>query len=368
MITLDDQQMVNERFTELLTKKLTDELDESELKEFHQFLAESQVNKEQYKFFKSYWVQDQEQYSNSDLMFQRIKSKITLPEQAADEIVEEPTGRNVLAMWIRVVAAAFIVAVGGGLLYYMMDRGPGNDYATLQLTETPTRVKSKLVLSDGSEVTLNSQTELRYPAEFKGKTREVFLSGEAFFDVKKDAQHPFIVHAGNMSIKVLGTAFNIRSYKNDAASETTLIRGAIEVTLTDRPNDRIILKPNEKLVLKSTPLTKVAHKKHKVSVNPDSVNTSYALTSLTYLRANDSTVVETSWVNNKLVFKDKEFSGIATQMERWYGIKIKFKNDDAKDYHFTGVFEKETVFQALKALQMIEPFTYKQKNNTIYIY
>src|ERR1019366_6846207 len=110
--------------------------------------------------------------------------------------------------------------------------------------KSPSRVKSKIVLSDGSVVTLNSETTLRYPAEFNGQTREVYLDGEAFFDVAKDHKHPFIVHAGKMNVRVLGTAFNIKSYANDATSETTLIRGAIEVTMSDRPSDRIILKPN----------------------------------------------------------------------------------------------------------------------------
>jgi transmembrane sensor len=361
--------MVDERFIELLTKKLTDELDESELAEFNSFLSGSKANQEQYNFFKSYWIPDQEQYSNSDQMFQRIKSKLILPADAPEMINVERRRPNAVAMWIRVVAAILVLTIGCAGIYYWAARLPVNQYTSLRLTQTPARVKSKVVLSDGSEVTLNSQTELKYPEEFKGKTREIYLNGEAFFDVKKDVQHPFIVHTGKMSIRVLGTTFNIRSYKNDVASETTLLKGAIEVTLTDRPNDRIILKPNEKLVLKSTPMqTNITRKKSKLVAKSDSINTSYALTTLTYLKPNDSTVVETSWVNNKLVFKDQEFREIAMQMERWYGIKIKFKSNQAKAYRFTGVFERETIQQALKALQMIEAFTYKQKNDTIYIF
>ncbi|HWZ04919.1 MAG TPA: FecR domain-containing protein, partial [Mucilaginibacter sp.] len=208
----------------------------------------------------------------------------------------------------------------------------------------------------------------RYPPVFNGQTREVYLNGEAFFDVFKDHQHPFIVHAGKMNVKVLGTAFNIKSYANESRSETTLIRGAIEVTMSDRPSDRIILKPNEKLILNNTTIQKRGVTGNLTAMRTDTVYSNYALTNLTHLKSNDTTVVETSWVNNKLIFKDQAFNEIANQMERWYGVKIAFRNESVKDYRFTGVFENESVIQALDALKLIENFNYKYKNETISIY
>lgn len=272
-----------------------------------------------------------------------------------------------MLLW-RSMAAVLLIGICFSGFYYYDKCAPGVSVAKLQSTKTTSRSKSNIYLTDGSVVTLNSQTVLRYPASFTGATREVYLNGEAFFNVAKDHKHPFIVHAGKMSIKVLGTAFNVRSYSNDQHSETTLIRGAIEVTLSDRPSDRIILKPSEKLILNSTTIQKYIGNNHTPAVVHDSVNTNYALTNLTYLRSNDTTVVETSWVNNKLVFKDELFNELANQMERWYGVKIKFKNDDLRKYRFTGVFEKESLTQALNALRMIESFDYKYKNETVYIY
>jgi ferric-dicitrate binding protein FerR (iron transport regulator) len=365
--------MVNERFIELLTKKLSDEIDAGELEEFNFLIANDEACRQQNSFFKNYWVTNEEQYSNTDLMFQRILSKIEVPEpvtieQEAEATQNSFTNRGIL-LFLRGMAAIFIAAALIGCLYYFIGYNTKNVMLSgLQQKNTPSRTKSKIYLSDGSVVTLNSETTLKYPPSFKGATREVYLTGEAFFDVAKDHQHPFIVHAGNMSIKVLGTAFNVKSYKNDIASETTLIRGAIEVTLADRPSDRIILKPNEKLILKSSTFKKHISRRNLIAQTPDSAKTSYALTNLTYLKPNDTTVVETSWVNNRLTFKDEDFTEIANKMERWYGIKIKFKKSDIKDYRFTGVFEKETVTQALKALQLIEPFSYKYKNETVYIY
>jgi ferric-dicitrate binding protein FerR (iron transport regulator) len=363
--------MDNERFIELLTKKLSDEIDAQELEEFNFLIANDENCRLQNNFFKSYWVKNEEQYSNTNLMFQRILTKIEVSQQGEDSIeaIDESFGTHRKLVFLRRMAAVLLLGICLFSAYYFSAYNLKTPVlAGLQQKKTPSRVKSKIYLSDGSIVTLNSETTLKYPPSFKGATREVYLTGEAFFDVAKDHLHPFIVHAGNMSIKVLGTAFNVKSYKNDVTSETTLIRGAIEVTMADRPSDRIILKPNEKLILKSSTFKRHTINRNLVAQTPDSAKTSYALTNLTYLRSNDTTIVETSWVNNRLVFKDEDFTEIANKMERWYGVKIKFKNTAVRDYHFTGVFERESVTQALGALQLVESFSYKYKNETVYIY
>lgn len=348
---------------------LSDEISEAEMTELNQVIARDPECRKQYNFFKEYWNEDEEKYSNDEILFQRIKTRIgqdTLGEQDSSIQV---SGKKTRFIWLK-VAAAFLVAltvVG----YYVLTsyHSHGKSKNSYQITKTPSRTKSKVYLSDGSVITLNSETELRYPPSFDGPTREVYLNGEAFFDVAKDHAHPFIVHAGKLNVKVLGTAFNVKSYANDKTIETTLIRGAIEVTLNDRPSDRIILKPNEKLVLNNTsvqsPATTPTRRENLI---PHNTNINYSLTNLTHLKANDTTIVETSWVNNQLVFKDETFTDLANQMQRWYGVSIKFKNAQAENYHFTGVFVKENVIEALNALKMIEPFSYKYKNETLYIY
>jgi transmembrane sensor len=361
--------MVNERFIELLAKKLSEEIDESGAAELKYLLANDEECLRQYNFFKTYWVQDQEQYSNGDLMFQKIKARIGVND-AIDEGSHAPSGLRRISLVWRGAAAALLIGICVYAFYYHYALSSNaKELANLEITKTPSRVKSKIILSDGTVITLNSETTLKYPAVFDGKTREVYLSGEAFFDVAKDHKHPFIVHAGKMSVRVLGTAFNVKSYYNDSRSETTLIRGSIEVTLADRPSDRIILKPNEKLILSSTSIEKrLVNSDLMKAAHTDSANTNYVLTNLTYLKPNDTTIVETSWINNKFIFKDEAFNEIANRMERWYGVKIEFKNQHVKGYRFTGVFEKETLTQALDALKMIDVFNYKYKNETVYIY
>jgi ferric-dicitrate binding protein FerR (iron transport regulator) len=356
--------MVNNRFIELLAKKLSAEIDDDELEEFKNLLANDDDCRRHYNFFKTYWVTDEEQYSNTDQMFQRIKNKIGVPEEPLSAVKKHKPA----VFWYS-IAAVFLLGACFILCFVIYK---GNQAFTgvvkLEKTVTPIGTKSKIVLSDGSVVLLNSETSFRYPLSFRGAhNREVYLNGEAFFEVSKDHHHPFIVHTGKMSVKVLGTTFNIKSYANETSSETTLIRGAIEVTLADRPSDRIILKPNEKLILGSPSLKNKKNKRLNSLINYNP-HTKYTLTNLTYFKSNDTTIVETSWTNNKLVFKDEDFYTLTNEMERWYGLKFKFKNDKLKDFPFTGIFDKEDINQALHALELIEPFKYKIKNQTVYIY
>lgn len=362
--------MVNDRFIELLSKKLADEISPEELLEFN-YLLGADDHLQRYHLLKDYWVSGEEEHANTGQLFNKLRAAINEAEPPAQivDYIDNNKKKIGRIYSLGAVAALLLAFLSFGIYKYIIKSGFQSGKSTLELTETPSREKSKITLSDGTVVTLNSETTLKYPMDFSGKTREVYLNGEAFFDVAKDHEHPFIVHTGKMSIRVLGTAFNVKSYQNDVTSETTLIRGAIEVTLSDRPSDRIILKPNDKLVLKNTvPKKHIRSRRIVPYLRDDSTGTSYALTNLTYFKANDTTVVETSWVNNKLLFKDEDFGELANKMERWYGVKIKFKNEEVKDYRFTGVFENESVSQALSALQLIEQFSYKIKKETIYIY
>ena len=361
--------MLNERFIELLTRELSSEISKEESKEFEQFLASDKSCRQQYDFFKSYWKQKDQHYANSDLMFKKIIKRIGVDKEPVHE-AELPVRKNMYILW-RSIAAIFLLAVCSFLLYQWRSSASTvttQDFAGLEKTSTKAQSRSIITLTDGTRVTLNSESTLKYPSSFSGKTREVYLTGEAFFDVHKDHQHPFIIHTGKMNVRVLGTAFNVKAYPNDATSETTLIRGAIEVTLADRPSDRIILKPKEKLIVKNNQVYDDKNTALKKPVNDSNNGTQFILTTLTYYKSQDTSVVETSWLKNKLIFRNEDFTSLAERMQRWYGVNIIFKNEELKQYRFNGIFEKETISQALDALQMTEKFHYKIDNSTIYIY
>jgi ferric-dicitrate binding protein FerR (iron transport regulator) len=371
--------MAYDRFIRLLTKSLSDQLTDAEREEFIQLLQDNKEYRDQKAILEEYWKQDRAQYAVNAAMFKKVQDKISTgaggktpyPRPAQDYPGEQFPRSNTPRIARYSAAASILLALAGIYFIIHKHRTPSLiDSQPIavhwqQKTTQPT-VKTTIILPDSSVITLNSATTLKYPDNFRNGTREVYLDGEAYFDVAKDPAHPFIIHANRMNIKVLGTAFNIKSYPNEQMSEATLIKGSIEVTLNDRPSDRITLKPKEKLIVQNNILIKKANDlAHRDSSAKD---TRYSLTNLTYFRNNARTVVETSWVENKLVFSDKDFEQLSGQLERWYGVHIEFANEKIKEYRFTGFFEKETLPQALDVLRMIEHFNYRIKDSTVYIF
>jgi len=369
--------MVNDRFIKLLTKELSDKLTYNEQQELKQLLHDNKELRDQRAILKDYWKRNSVEYAANAVMFKKVMDRIKAVEstnqaETIDEIdVELPRRRFRLTVWYS-VAATILVIMGFVTYHYASTTKLNNDLASVKWLQKNTKptIKSIITLADGTVVTLNSATTLKYPESFSGKIREVYLDGEAYFDVHKDHEHPFIIHTNKMNVRVLGTSFNVKSYQNEPLSETTLIRGSIEVTLNDRPSDRIILKPKEKLIVQNSAFIRKRTNITADSSSPESIGkgTRYSLTNLTYFPNNDKTIVETSWVQNKLVFSDKDFTQLSDQLERWYGMHIVFENEHVKQYKFTGMFEKETLPQALDALKMIEHFNYKIENSTVFIY
>lgn len=217
--------------------------------------------------------------------------------------------------------------------------------------------KSSIVLPDGTKVSLNAGSKLSYDKEFGEHVRTVNLSGEAYFDVVHNAEKPFVIHTAAMDIKVLGTEFNVKSYPDESTTEASLIRGSIEVTLKDKRAEKIIMKPNEKLVVNNNnniveePVTR---RKGKPTLSAPIMS----LAHVNYFSL-DSTILETSWVNNRLIFEDESFEQVATRMERWYGVEFDFEDPRVQNLRFTGNFRNETVSEALRAMQITADFGFK---------
>ncbi|HZE85778.1 MAG TPA: FecR family protein [Puia sp.] len=244
---------------------------------------------------------------------------------------------------------------------------PGDQMAASEIL-TGNGSRTHVVLPDGSIVWLNAGSKITYDKNFGATHREVNLIGEGFFDVAKNAGIPFVIHTARIDVRVLGTRFNVKSYPTDRTTETTLIHGSIEVSIKDRPSEKIILKPNEKLVVSNDDST--LHRTNPARHAPAIEESLVSIRKPTY-EANTGAIIETSWVDNKLIFQDEEFADLARQMERWYGVSIRFENPEQQKLRFTGSFQKETIQQALEALQLtasLNPFNYKIHENQITIY
>ncbi len=231
--------------------------------------------------------------------------------------------------------------------------------------------RTKIQLPDGSTVWLNSSSKLVYDNEHFGTgIREVSLTGEAYFDVVKNPAKPFVIHTAKMDIKVLGTAFNVKCYPGEKTTETSLIRGSVEVTLKDR-QEKIMMKPNEKLIINNDEVKQaVAPVKPIITsqkAEPLKERPIIELRNHLTLYPVDNSIVETAWKENRLVFSSETLEEIALKMERWYGVTIIIASEKLKKELLTGAFEVETIYQALDALQLTTPFTYKMEKNVITI-
>jgi ferric-dicitrate binding protein FerR (iron transport regulator) len=217
-----------------------------------------------------------------------------------------------------------------------------------------------LQLPDGTQVWLNAGSKLVYREDFGKEKRNVWLEGEAFFEVAADQLHPFIVNTDRITVRVLGTAFNVRAYRNDHDVEASLVRGKISVSLKDDPEKSIILSPREKFVVN----------KGNISTTPalPRINAvKYQVQALAYEGKDSSLLVETAWVSNKLAFTNQPFEEVARQMERWYDVRIHFENDSLKGILMSGIFDKETIEQALGVLQLMVKFKYTVNGRDINI-
>ena len=229
--------------------------------------------------------------------------------------------------------------------------------------------RTKVVLPDGSQVWLNAGSKLDYDhSTFNKELREVSLSGEAYFDVTKNHEKPFIIHTKNMDIKVLGTVFNVRTYSDEKISEASLINGSLEVTLKDRKDQKIILKSNEKIsIANEEPIRAIKEEKGvRAKTNPLPIPQIV----VEELKPNPSSNIigEIAWTQNKLYFEDESLEDIGLRMERWFGKKVTIANESLKNIHYTGNFENETLEEVLSYLQLSKAFNFRLGSDNVVIY
>ncbi len=231
--------------------------------------------------------------------------------------------------------------------------------------QTGKKEKKIFILPDGTKVSLNSESTLALDKAFGANTRQIYLTGEAFFDVAHNAAKPFVVHLKDFDVKVLGTMFNVRSYKLDRNSETSLVKGKVEILIHNNPDKPLFLKPNQKLIL-SNEEPADSNSALSTVVFPKPIAPPVILKPLT-ISSDGNSIVETAWIHNRLEINDELFENLIPKLERWFGVKIAFTGNDVKNYRFTATFENETIEQALKALQLSYRFNYEIYNDKIMI-
>lgn len=368
----------------IIAKYLAGECSESEIIQVRNWISSSSGNKELFLDDQKVWNEVEKissKFASINLekeleVYMNQIQTISSPEEAdlkSDSYFYSKNKRISFRPWLK-YAAIFLIIINivGIIGYLVIKKIPvQNLYSEISV---PNGSVSKFVLPDGTHVWLNAGSKLRYVKNFDQKVREVFLEGEGYFVVAKDPKRPFVVEASNLTIRDIGTEFDVQCYPSERKIEATLVKGLIKVTKANgkRQTD-VMLKPNQKLTfIKNTGALYVAKSlkkiSKKVSVEPSTVNPEIKK------EREEQMIVKTidpnpvvAWKDEKLLLTGERFEEVKGKLERWYNVKITVTDPEIMDYRFKGSFEKESVVQALDALKLASPFHYKINNNNITI-
>ena len=224
-----------------------------------------------------------------------------------------------------------------GKVSYHVNKTGMEDSLVFNTLIVPKGGEYSLELPDGTVVWVNSESSLRFPEKFTSNRREVFLEGEAYFEVKKDANRPFYVHTEAGKVRVLGTAFNVCAYSNDRFWQTTLVEGSVMINQEEK---EVLLKPNEQ---------------YQIDVRTGKAGLREVLPEL-----------YTSWRDGKFYFKAYTFEELVEKLERWYDFKMFYMNEEIKTRRFSGVVNKyQPLEEMFKFLQMTSDVQFNVKGNVV---
>ena len=231
----------------------------------------------------------------------------------------------------------------------------------------PIGSKSKVTLPDGTKIWLNAGSTIRYNGDFNKINREIKLEGEAYFDVTKNKQMPFIVHTrSNINIRVIGTAFNLKAYPREGSVETTLVRGSLIVEQGgSKDKKETTLAPNQRATYIKKEGKVFLSEIDKQTLKTESPQKLDQIKERVLFASKVETEIFTSWKDNKLVFRNEAFESLAVKLERWYGVQINFAGDEIKNYHFSGAIENETINDVFNIISYTLPIKYTIQHNVI---
>ncbi|MGL5317818.1 MAG: FecR family protein [Bacteroidales bacterium] len=313
---------------EIISKYLNHVATEQELALLEAWMNESPENKEMVLRLKNEFV---------------LSSLMDRFEGVADEVQERPLDiKKAKRISFRPFLKYASIVVGAGLftlsaLRYMENhKEPVYQMLTVEEGE-----RAKIVLADGSEIWLNSNTQISYPDNFNRVNRDIKLSGEAYFKVAKNQELPFVINTQNIEVEVVGTEFNVRSYEDDATIDVQVVEGKVLVREEDVDQQSHLLTANEM----------ITYDKLNASFNEESFDAE----------------VE-NWREGKYIFKHKTLKEIARQLERIYAVEF-IINDTAllDDVYYGEINVKDSIENIMEIISLSDQFTYEIKNKQVII-
>lgn len=246
--------------------------------------------------------------------------------------------RHLMSKWMKIAAAIILLLSVTSLVWIFNTKESEELFAEFVV---PNGQKSCVNLPDGSTVWLNSGSKFSYSNEFGKKERVIKLEGQAYFDIKRDEERPFIVKTAYIDVEVLGTAFDVMAYPNEKVIRTSLIRGAVKILLPDNKSEK--LKPNQACYYST-------------------------YSGKAYIEDVD-TFEHIEWREGRISFNDETFEKIARRLERKYNVTIVFENQALLNESYTGTFNNDdTINKVLEIFRKTTEFNFKIERDLITIY
>ena len=323
----------NEAIIQIIAKYLSGSADKEEKIDIEKWISDSDENRKYFEQLKNIWETTDTQYLsktiNTDKALENVLNRIS---------VSSPL-KKLWIYWGKIAAILLIPLLIGNIIWFnyspkKAEASPSPVFSQVYAT-FGTRTALKLV--DGSLVWLNSSSSLKYPDRFSGNQREVFLNGEAYFEVTSNSAMPFIVKTGNLTVKATGTRFNVSGYDSDSKSEITLVEGKVFVNKQDTDGiSRLVseLSPNQRLIFNKN--TK------EVTIN------------------NEDTYKYIAWKDGKLIFRNEPLSEVVKKIGQVFNVEIELQDSSLKAYRYRATFEDESLAEILKLLELSSPISYKE--------
>jgi len=251
------------------------------------------------------------------------------PEQIQPKKIQPIAPKRLRSQWMN-IAAILVASLFLSLAFHTFraEMADGTQEVTTHQRVAAPGEKIRFILSDGTQVHLNSGSQIEFPDSFDENSREVKLDGEAYFVVTSDPERPFMVHSGEITTKVLGTSFNVRSYSDDEEAVVAVASG--KVAVLESGSD--LLAENYGAVLEANQWTNYRADQHSFDTNSGDIS------------------LFTAWNSDVLIYMDDSLEDVAQKFELWYGVDIEFKDDAIKDCIIRGEHRGETLRNVLESI------------------
>jgi transmembrane sensor len=336
-----------------------------------EYFSHAKSEDELYKESLQYWEQLSLEPNTAEYSDTKILDHIHHNIKIEEEVFLKKT--NIFRSISR-YAAIFVIAFSlSGILFYYIGKNheaiPAKSFSELNV---PLGSRAKFSLPDGTTVTLNAGSRLKYDSRFGISERVIELEGEGYFKVAKDASKPFVVKTSYLSVRALGTEFNVKAYPDDRTIETTLVEGSVNIeSISDRKVAEIhVLKPNQKFTYfkkDSTIVDETPGVKEKIENKIPAIEKQKIVTIPRLVTENINIEPVISWKENRWIFEKQSLAQIAISLERKFDVQIKFESDRLKAFRFTGIIINEPIEQVLDFMSITAPINFKLKGRVVTI-